>query len=73
MTDKTPNNQENWYASIDKTSATDDRRIQSINILPPPEHLIRFFPIANTPMENLSARLVKEFAPSFKVVMIDSS
>ena len=59
MNDKTPNNQENWYASIDKTSATDDRRIQSINILPPPEHLIRFFPIANTPMEKLISQTRK--------------
>ncbi|MES2423872.1 MAG: 3-deoxy-7-phosphoheptulonate synthase [Pseudomonadota bacterium] len=42
-----------WYATVDKTSQTDDERIQDINVLPPPEHLIRFFPIHNTPVETL--------------------
>ena len=37
----------------DKTSRTDDERIQDITVLPPPEHLIRFFPIAGTPVEQL--------------------
>jgi len=37
----------------DKTSLTDDERIQDIVPLPPPEHLIRFFPIQGTPMEKL--------------------
>jgi 3-deoxy-7-phosphoheptulonate synthase len=38
-----------WYARpADKTSQTDDQRIKDITVLPPPEHLIRFFPIANT-------------------------
>ena len=32
------------YAVEDKTSKTDDRRIASVTPLPPPEHLIRFFP-----------------------------
>jgi 3-deoxy-7-phosphoheptulonate synthase len=42
------------YAPInDQTSQTDDQRIQDITVLPPPEHLIRFFPIANTPVEQL--------------------
>ncbi len=43
-----------WYARpVDKTSETDDERIQDITVLPPPEHLIRFFPIAGTPTEAL--------------------
>jgi 3-deoxy-7-phosphoheptulonate synthase len=43
----------NWYAAVDKTSDTDDQRIQDITVLPPPEHLIRFFPIAGTAIESL--------------------
>jgi 3-deoxy-7-phosphoheptulonate synthase len=39
----------------DKTSLTDDERIENINPLPPPEHLIRFFPIQGTPVEALIA------------------
>jgi 3-deoxy-7-phosphoheptulonate synthase len=39
----------------DKTSATDDERIENIVPLPPPEHLIRFFPIQGTPVESLIA------------------
>ena len=43
-----------WYARpADKTSQTDDQRIKDITVLPPPEHLIRFFPIAGTPVETL--------------------
>jgi len=41
------------YALVEKTSQTDDERIQDITVLPPPEHLIRFFPIAGTPVEGL--------------------
>jgi 3-deoxy-7-phosphoheptulonate synthase len=37
----------------DKTSLTDDERIENVNPLPPPEHLIRFFPIQGTPVESL--------------------
>jgi len=37
----------------DKTSLTDDERIERIVPLPPPEHLIRFFPIQGTPVEAL--------------------
>ena len=37
----------------EKTSATDDQRIRDVTPLPPPEHLIRFFPIAGTPVETL--------------------
>jgi 3-deoxy-7-phosphoheptulonate synthase len=39
----------------DKTSRTDNARIKHIVPLPPPEHLIRFFPIADTPVEALVA------------------
>lgn len=43
-----------WYAHpVDKTSQTDDARIKDITVLPPPEHLIRFFPIRGTAVENL--------------------
>jgi 3-deoxy-7-phosphoheptulonate synthase len=37
----------------EKTSLTDDERIENIVPLPPPEHLIRFFPIHGTPVEAL--------------------
>jgi 3-deoxy-7-phosphoheptulonate synthase len=48
---------EPWYARpIDKTSQTDDERIKDITVLPPPEHLIRFFPIRGTPVEGLITR-----------------
>ena len=40
----------------DKTSSTDDQRIENIVPLPPPEHLIRFFPIQATPAEKLITR-----------------
>jgi 3-deoxy-7-phosphoheptulonate synthase len=36
----------------DKTSLTDDERIENIVPLPPPEHLIRFFPIQGTAVES---------------------
>ncbi|MDO8770331.1 MAG: 3-deoxy-7-phosphoheptulonate synthase [Burkholderiaceae bacterium] len=44
-----------WYAhnANDKTSQTDDERIKDITVLPPPEHLIRFFPIRGTAAESL--------------------
>ncbi len=41
------------YALSEKTSRTDDQRIKDVTPLPPPEHLIRFFPIAGTPVEAL--------------------
>ena len=40
-------------ALSERTSQTDDQRIQDVTPLPPPEHLIRFFPIAGTPVETL--------------------
>jgi 3-deoxy-7-phosphoheptulonate synthase len=43
-----------WQAyPVDKTSETDDERIKDITVLPPPEHLIRFFPIRGTAVEHL--------------------
>ena len=42
-----------WYADVEKTSETDDKRIKDITVLPPPEHLIRFFPINGTAVESL--------------------
>jgi 3-deoxy-7-phosphoheptulonate synthase len=44
---------EGWYALSEKTSDTDDQRIKDVTPLPPPEHLIKFFPIAGTPVEKL--------------------
>ena len=44
---------DSWYRSVEKTSQTDDERIQDITVLPPPEHLIRFFPIRGTEVETL--------------------
>jgi 3-deoxy-7-phosphoheptulonate synthase len=41
------------YASHERTSETDDERIKDVTPLPPPEHLIRFFPISRTPVEAL--------------------
>src|SRR5262249_38180234 len=38
----------------DKTSLTDDERIENVVPLPPPENLIRFFPLQGTPVETLA-------------------
>ena len=40
-------------SQAEKTSRTDDERVASVDLLPPPEHLIRFFPIEGTPIETL--------------------
>ena len=40
---------------VDKTSRTDDQRIRNVTPLPPPESLIRFFPIRGTAAESLVA------------------
>ncbi len=49
--------QDAWYPPgtqpVDRTSQTDDERIKDITVLPPPEHLIRFFPIRGTAIESL--------------------
>ena len=48
-----------WYANpvatplTDRSGQTDDQRIKDITVLPPPEHLIRFFPIKGTAVETL--------------------
>ena len=39
----------------DRTSRTDDEHVVDMVLLPPPEHLIRFFPIQGTPVEALVA------------------
>ncbi|MDO8904155.1 3-deoxy-7-phosphoheptulonate synthase [Hydrogenophaga sp.] len=58
MTSKNaPASSDAWHARpVDKTSETDDARIKDITVLPPPEHLIRFFPIGGTPVEALISR-----------------
>jgi 3-deoxy-7-phosphoheptulonate synthase len=55
MSPKTPTSEQVPYgfALSEKTSRTDDQRIRDVTPLPPPEHLIRFFPIAGTPVETL--------------------
>ena len=47
---------EGHYGLIEKTSETDNERIRSVTPLPPPEHLIRFFPIRGTATEALVAQ-----------------
>ena len=47
-------------APLDRTSLTDDERIQDIVPLPPPENLIRFFPIQGTMVETLIAQTRRE-------------
>jgi 3-deoxy-7-phosphoheptulonate synthase len=39
----------------DRTSETDDERVVDMVLLPPPEHLIRFFPIQGSAVESLVA------------------
>ena len=51
-------------APVDRTSRTDDERIKHIMPLPPPEHLIKFFPIEGTPVETLIADTRKRVAQS---------
>ena len=54
MNSKATSSSDIWYANpVDKTSQTDDERIKDITVLPPPEHLIRFFPIRGTAVESL--------------------
>jgi 3-deoxy-7-phosphoheptulonate synthase len=49
----TPSGDAGYARSVEKTSQTDDERIKDITVLPPPEHLIRFFPISGTAVESL--------------------
>ena len=54
MTPKANPSSDAWaQRPADRTSQTDDARIKDITVLPPPEHLIRFFPIKGTPVESL--------------------
>lgn len=54
MTAQHSSSSDSWYRSAaPKTGQTDDERIKDITVLPPPEHLIRFFPIQGTPTETL--------------------
>ncbi len=53
MTQQAQPTSDAWYRGVEKTSQTDDQRIKDITVLPPPEHLIRFFPINGTPVESL--------------------
>ncbi len=45
---------EGWFAP-EKTGQTDDARVKEVRVLPPPEHLVRFFPIRGTAVEALIA------------------
>ena len=54
MTAKANPSSDAWtQRPADRTSQTDDARIKDITVLPPPDHLIRFFPIKGTPVESL--------------------
>jgi 3-deoxy-7-phosphoheptulonate synthase len=53
MNAKSTSAAEGWYAPVDKTGQTDDERIKDVMPLPPPEHLVRFFPIRGTAAETL--------------------
>lgn len=53
MPNKSTHASNGWHASSEKTSRTDNERIENVTPLPPPEHLIRFFPILGTPVEAL--------------------
>ena len=53
MPNKTVTTGDGWHASSERTSQTDDQRIKDVTPLPPPEHLIRFFPIAGSAAERL--------------------
>ena len=53
MNPKSVNPSDDRLALSERTSQTDDQSIRDVTPLPPPEHLIRFFPIAGTPVETL--------------------
>ncbi len=55
MNAKSTSAAEGWSAPVDKTGQTDDERIKDVMPLPPPEHLVRFFPIRGTAAETLIA------------------
>ena len=53
MPNKSVTEGDGWHANGERTSQTDDQRIKDVTPLPPPEHLIRFFPIAGSATERL--------------------
>ncbi|WP_028605891.1 3-deoxy-7-phosphoheptulonate synthase [Ottowia thiooxydans] len=59
MNAKAASSSPTWQPSQERTSQTDDERIKDITVLPPPEHLIRFFPICGTAVETLIANTRK--------------
>jgi 3-deoxy-7-phosphoheptulonate synthase len=48
-----------YSSHVETPSQTDDQRIKDITVLPPPEHLIRFFPIQGTAVEKLITKTRK--------------
>ncbi len=65
MSPKSLHTNDERLALSEKTSQTDDQRIKDVTPLPPPEHLIRFFPIADTPVE----ALIKDTRSAIRQVM----
>ena len=53
------------HGPVDRTGATDDERIEDVTPLPPPEHLVRFFPIRGTVAENV----ITQARRSIKAIM----
>ncbi|MDD2925248.1 3-deoxy-7-phosphoheptulonate synthase [Rhodoferax sp.] len=58
MTTKATAENDAWTTSLnanatDRTGQTDNERIKDITVLPPPEHLIRFFPIKGSAVEGM--------------------
>lgn len=60
----------------DRTSVTDDERIAKVTPIPPPEHLIRFFPIQGTPAETtivstrrLVCDIIRKSSPRLLVIV----
>jgi 3-deoxy-7-phosphoheptulonate synthase len=47
---------ENSLAPVDRTGPTDDERVKELRPLPPPEQLVRMFPIRGTAVEALIAQ-----------------
>jgi len=56
MSPKSSSPVDGWHAPLDRTGKTDDERIEEVTPLPPPEHLVRFFPIRGTIAETVITR-----------------
>lgn len=56
MNAQSPGGAEGPAVPVDKTGPTDDERVRELRILPPPEQLVRRFPIRGTPVEMLIAK-----------------